>query len=397
MRAVAEMEWAGVPIDTQLMASLRKHWDRIKLTLIERVDVQYDVFEGGSLRQAKLELLVKRMGIDWPRTATGLLSVENDTFKDQARIHPELNELKELVSTLGQARLFDLAIGADGRNRTLLSPFAAITGRSQPSSKDYVFGPSVWIRHLIKPPIGRSLAYLDWSTQEIAISAALSGDERLLKVLTDGDPYIGFAKLAGLVPPDAIRKDHEAIRDACKSLFLGIGYGMGEKTLAANLGRSDIEARRLLEQYRQAFPARVAWGQQVCDVGTLGGRLETLFGWPIHVHAGTKARTLRNWPMQSNGAEMMRLAACLATERGISLIATAHDALLIEAASDRIEQAMIETKACMNEASRIVLDGMEVKVDHKVVTYPNRFWDKRGVTMFEKVMKLLGDVEALTA
>ena len=85
MRAVAEMEWAGVPIDTQLMASLRKHWDRIKLTLIEQVDARYDVFEGGSLRQAKLELLVKRMGIDWPRTATGLLSVENDTFKDQAR------------------------------------------------------------------------------------------------------------------------------------------------------------------------------------------------------------------------------------------------------------------------------------------------------------------------
>ena len=266
-----------------------------------------------------------------------------------------------------------------------------------PARKNYVFGPSVWIRHLIKPPIGRSLAYLDWSSQEIWIAAALSGDERLLKVLADGDAYLGFAKLAGLVPPDAIRKDHEAVRDACKSLFLGIGYGMGEKTLAASLGRSDVEARHLLELYRQTFPTRVAWGQQICDVGTLGGRLETVFGWPIHVNAGTKVRTLRNWPMQSNGAEMMRLAACLTTERGISLIATAHDALLIEAASDRIEQAVIETRACMNEASRIVLDGLEVKVDHKIVTYPNRFSDKRGTAMFDKVMKLLGEVEALTA
>ena len=140
-----------------------------------------------------------------------------------------------------------------------------------------MFGPSVWIRHLIKPPIGRSLAYLDWSSQEIWIAAALSGDERLLKVLADGDAYLGFAKLAGLVPPDAIREDHEAVRDACKSLFLGIGYGMGEKTLAANLGRSDVEARHLLELYRQTFPTRVAWGQQICDVGTLGGRLETVF------------------------------------------------------------------------------------------------------------------------
>ena len=217
-----------MPIDTRLMATLREHWDRIKLQLIERVDVQYDVFENGSLRQAKLELLVRRMGIDWPRTATGLLSTENDTFKDQARLHPVLNELKELVSTLGQARLFDLAIGADGRNRVLLSPFSAVTGRSQPSSKDFVFGPSVWIRHLIKPPVGRSLAYLDWSSQEIWIAAALSGDERLLHILKTGDAYMGFAKLAGLVPADAVRKDYEDVRDACKVLFLAIGYGMGE-------------------------------------------------------------------------------------------------------------------------------------------------------------------------
>ena len=172
---------------------------------------------------------------------------------------------------------------------------------------------------------------------------------------------------------------------------------MGEKTLAASLGRSDVEARHLLELYRQTFPTRVGWGQQICDVGTLGGRLETIFGWPIHVNAGTKVRTLRNWPMQSNGAEMMRLAACLTTERGITLIATAHDALMIEAASDRIEQAVMEARACMNEASRIVLDGPEVKVDEKIVTYPNRFSDKRGTAMFDKVTKLLGEVEASTA
>ena len=95
----------------------------------------------------------------------------------------------------------------------------------------------------------------------------------------------------------------------------------------------------------------------------MSGRLETVFGWPIHIHAGTKIRTVQNFPMQAHGAEMMRLAACLATERGISLIATAHDALLIEAASDRIDQAVAETRACMNEASRVVLDGLEVSIE----------------------------------
>ena len=41
--------------------------------------------------------------------------------------------------------------GRDGRNRTLLSPFSAKTGRNQPSTTKFVFGPAKWVRGLIKP------------------------------------------------------------------------------------------------------------------------------------------------------------------------------------------------------------------------------------------------------
>ena len=59
--------------------------------------------------------------------------------------------------------------------------FAAKTGRNQPSTAKFIFGPAKWVRGLIKPGIGMSLAYCDWSSQEIAIAAALSGDELLWK------------------------------------------------------------------------------------------------------------------------------------------------------------------------------------------------------------------------
>ena len=36
-------------------------------------------------------------------------------------------------------------------------------------------------------------------------------------------------------------------------------------------------------------------------------------------------------PLQGNGAEMLRLACSLATERGVTVIAPVHDALMIEA------------------------------------------------------------------
>ena len=43
----------------------------------------------------------------------------------------------------------------------------------------------------------------------------------------------------------------------------------------------------------------------------------------------------------------------------------------------------------MQEASRIVLDGFALGSDVKEVRYPDRYMDKRGVVMWNKVMHLL--------
>ncbi len=48
----------------------------------------------------------------------------------------------------------------------------------------------------------------------------------------------------------------------------------------------------------------------------------------------------------------------------------------------------------MAEASRIVLDGFETQTDVEIVRYPDRYHDKRGVVLWDKMMKLLDVVEA---
>jgi len=93
-----------------------------------------------------------------------------------AKVYPAISPLRELRSTLSDLRLSDLAVGHDGRNRTMLSAFRARTGRNQPSNSKFIFGPSVWLRGLIKPPPGYAVAYIDWAKQEVGIAAALSGD-----------------------------------------------------------------------------------------------------------------------------------------------------------------------------------------------------------------------------
>ena len=116
----------------------------------------------------------------------------------------------------------------------------------------------------------------------------------------------------------------------------------------------------------------------------------TVFGWHMHVHADNcNPRLLRNFPMQANGAEMLRLSCCLATERGIEAVAPVHDAIMICAPLDRLDEHIAIARAAMAEASKVVLDGFEIRTDANVVRCPDRYMDPRGIVMWERVMGLI--------
>ena len=93
--------------------------------------------------------------------------------------------------------------------------------------------------------------------------------------------------------------------------------------------------------------------------------------------------------MQANAADMMRIAACLATERGVEVCAPVHDAFLICAPIDRIEDDIAKMRAAMVEASRAVLNGFELRVDVHVVKFPDRYMDPRGEMMWNRVQDLI--------
>ncbi len=93
--------------------------------------------------------------------------------------------------------------------------------------------------------------------------------------------------------------------------------------------------------------------------------------------------------MQANGAEMLRVACCLATEAGVTVCAPVHDALLIEAATGEIGSAIDITQRAMTDAARAVVD-LDVGTDiEAVVRWPARFSDKRGQVMWDKVAGIL--------
>jgi hypothetical protein len=397
MAAVARMERTGVPIDVQMHRRLMANWDSIKLRLVQTIDAGFGVFGDLNFREQKFGDWLKARGIPWPTLPSGRLALDDDTFRQQVRSHPELSPLHELRVTLSGLRLSGLEIGADGRNRCLLSAFRAGTGRNQPSNAKFVFGPARWMRGLIRPPKGYGVAYVDWSSQEIAIAAALSGDERMMAAYASGDPYLGFAKDAGLVPPDATKASHKAVRDRCKPVVLGVGYGMQHESMAVQAGILPCEARELLQRHRETYRQFWRWIDSVVTTAKMHGTIASAFGWRLHVGPDTKSTALMNYPMQSNGAEMMRIAAIAATEAGLEVCAPVHDAFLIAAPLERLDEDVALMRELMAQAGRTVTGGFEVRTDAEVVRFPDRYMDERGEAMWNRVQALLPAPDARLA
>jgi len=381
-----------------MLGKLRQHWAQIQDKLIERIDADYGVFEGRTFKLERFEAWLARSSTPWPRLDTGRLDLGDDTFRQMARIYPAVSPLRELRSSLADLRLNDLVVGRhDGRNRAILSAFRARTGRNQPSNSRFIFGPSVWLRSLIKPPPGMAVAYVDFEQQEFAIAAKLSGDANMLAAYISGDPYLAFAKQAGVIPPDGTKETHGSERELFKTTALAVLYGMEAQGLALRLDQPTIIARDLLRAHHETYRRFWRWSDAVVDHAKLTGELHTVFGWVLHGCCGANPRSLRNFQMQAHGAEMLRLACCLATERGIEVCAPVHDAVLIAAPIGEIEAAVAVTREAMAEASRIVLDGFEVRTDAKVTRYPQRFTDPRGRRMWGVVNQLIEEAEATTA
>jgi hypothetical protein len=178
-----------------------------------------------------------------------------------------------------------------------------------------------------------------------------------------------------------------------KQCVLGILFSMGAKTLAFKIGRSELVARELLRLHRGTYKKFWSWSEAAVDCAMLHNSISTVFGWTLHVEQNPKQGSLMNFPMQANGAEMKRIASCLATERGIEVCAPVHDAFLICAPIGEIEEAAAAMQAAMDEASRIVLSGFTIRTDVNIVRYPDRYMDPRGVVMWDRVMRLLAQLE----
>ena len=104
----------------------------------------------------------------------------------------------------------------------------------------------------------------------LGVAAALSRDEALWQDFATGDIYLAFAVRAGLVPPGATKMSHPDERALCKTVVLGVNYGMSEAGLARRLDLPLAAARRLLEKHRAAYPDYWRWSDNLAAAAIVG-------------------------------------------------------------------------------------------------------------------------------
>ena len=128
----------------------------------------------------------------------------------------------------------------------------------------------------------------------------------------------------------------------------------------------------------------------------LDRKMETVFGWPLHLSTSPNQRTLFNFPVQGNGAEMLRLAAWRLCEAGIVPSMLIHDGILIEA---RNKGEVARAIDIMKAAGRDVCDGLEVGVDiDQMLEGGARYEDKRPIArkMWATIITALREVGVIS-
>jgi DNA polymerase I len=186
-------------------------------------------------------------------------------------------------------------------------------------------------------------------------------------------------------------------------MLLASQYGMSAETLASRLGVSTFEAHEMLNQHREQFSQYWRWSDDWVQHALQGGFMRTAFGWTCRTGITEfNERSIRNWPIQSAGADILRIACILAARHGIRLLAPIHDAVLIESSIEQIEADVALMREIMRRASRVVLNATtegthELRTDYTIICYPDRYSDKRGAAIWQRVMQLLADQQRKVA
>jgi DNA polymerase-1 len=372
---LAEVEAAGVRVDTEILARMSGEFDRELTTLTHQIyDLAGGSFDIDSPKQLG-EILFEKLKLPGGKRLkkSGQYSTDASVLEALAERHDlprriiEYRTRAKLKSTYIDA-LPKFVDPATGRLHTSFNQTVARTGRLSSSNPnlqnipiDDEFGMRIRSAFVAAP--GCKLISADYSQIELRVLAHLSEDPVLIEAFTrDEDIHSRTALEIFGVPPGLQNHEH---RRMAKAINYGVIYGLSSFGLAGRTGTSRTEAQRYIDAYFERYQKVKVYLDGLVEQARTTGRVRTAFGRlrPIpeiqsgDVQARNRAeREAMNTPLQGTAADLMKLAMVKAQARlkrqqmQTRMILTVHDELVFEAPEQELSRAQEIVRAEMEGA-----------------------------------------------
>ena len=327
MGVLADMEWAGVSIDTEALSRSSKTLSSALLHIEEEIyALANERFNINSPKQVG-EVLFEKLKIDdrVRKTKNGQYSTSEEVLESLRHKHLvvqkilDYRELKKLLSTYVDA-LPQLINPKTGRIHTSYNQTIAVTGRlssSNPNLQNIPIRTELGrvIREAFIPEKGCVFLSADYSQIELRIMAHLSQDKNMLEAFRHGaDIHAATAAKIYNVPMEEVTQD---MRRKAKTANFGIIYGISAFGLSERLGIARTEAKELIEGYFIAYPGikqfideSINKARELSYVETLLGRKRFLPDIQSRnsVVRGFAERNAVNAPIQGTAADIIKIA-----------------------------------------------------------------------------------------
>jgi len=210
------------------------------------------------------------------------------------------------------------------------------------------------------------LADADYSQIELRVLAHISKDENMTSAFINNEDIhtMTASKIFG-VPIDKVTSQ---MRSRAKTVNFGIIYGMGEFTLANEIGVKRYEAKEYIENYFVKFNGVKKYMDDIVETAKINGYVTTIFNrrrYLPELSAGNfiqrsfGERVAMNTPIQGSAADIIKIAMVniyrKLKENNLKskLVLQVHDELIIDTKKDELEQVKSILKAEMENAIKL--------------------------------------------
>ena len=380
MHVLEKMELAGVKVDLAQLGAfaeeLRKEMNEREARIREMAEMPE--LNISSPRQIG-ELLFDKLKLDpkAKKTARGSYTTDEATLTALSDKHPIIEEIlefravKKLLSTYIEP--FPMFVNKQtGRVHTTFNQALTATGRLSSSNPNLQNIPIRTERgkEIRKAFVAGSadglIVSADYSQIELRIMAHLSQDQHLIQAFRNGvDVHAATAEKIFGVPHEEVTADQ---RRVAKTANFGIMYGISSFGLSQRLGISRGEAKKLIDDYFNAFPAIRSFIDDTIAAARENGYVETIFGRRRYLpDINAKNATVRalaernavNAPIQGTAADIIKLAMIgvdrKMAEEGLNskMVLQIHDELLFDTISSEREKLMSIVKEQMEHVTEL--------------------------------------------